>query len=329
MTGGNGLNMKQFIVLLYEDMHEAGKAILTEKAEILFATSLEESSLIKEVRGVDGIIIRANGKVSRKMMGSAPKLKVIGRHGVGMENIDLDAATEKGIWVVNTPDANDISVAEHFFGLALILSKMLKKADVALREGRFEVRYQYIGKELHGKTLGILGFGRTGRAVGRIGHKGFDMKVLYYDAVRYEEMEKEINAEKMGLEELLTQSDYISINLPMLAATKSLLKAREFELMKPSAYIINLARGPIWDESALYTVLKEGRIAGAGSDVYEVEPAVKDHPLFQLENFIGTPHMAAHTDEALRRMSLVAVDIVRVLDGKAPLHPVNQLRLRG
>jgi D-3-phosphoglycerate dehydrogenase len=321
--------MKQFIVLLYEDMHEAGKAILTEKAEILFATSLEESSLIKEVRGVDGIIIRANGKVSRKMMGSAPKLKVIGRHGVGMENIDLDAATEKGIWVVNTPDANDISVAEHFFGLALILSKMLKKADVALREGRFEVRYQYIGKELHGKTLGILGFGRTGRAVGRIGHKGFDMKVLYYDAVRYEEMEKEINAEKMGLEELLTQSDYISINLPMLAATKSLLKAREFELMKPSAYIINLARGPIWDESALYTVLKEGRIAGAGSDVYEVEPAVKDHPLFQLENFIGTPHMAAHTDEALRRMSLVAVDIVRVLDGKAPLHPVNQLRLRG
>ena len=329
MTGGNGLNMKQFIVLLYEDMHEAGKAILTEKAEILFATSLEESSLIKEVRGVDGIIIRANGKVSRKMMGSAPKLKVIGRHGVGMENIDLDAATEKGIWVVNTPDANDISVAEHFFGLALILSKMLKKADVALREGRFEVRYQYIGKELHGKTLGILGFGRTGRAVGRIGHKGFDMKVLYYDAVRYEEMEKEINAEKMGLEELLTQSDYISINLPMLAATKSLLKAREFELMKPSAYIINLARGPIWDERALYTVLKEGRIAGAGSDVYEVEPAVKDNPLFQLENFIGTPHMAAHTDEALRRMSLVAVDIVRVLDGKAPLHPVNQLRLRG
>jgi D-3-phosphoglycerate dehydrogenase len=262
------------------------------------------------------------------MMESAPKLKVIGRHGVGMENIDLEAATEKGIWVVNTPDANDISVAEHFFGLALILSKMLKKADVALREGRFEVRYQYIGKELHEKTLGILGFGRIGKAVGRIGHKGFDMKVLYYDAVRYEETEKEIKAEKVGLEELLTRSDYISINLPMLPATKSLLKAREFELMKPSAYIINLARGPIWDERALYTVLKEGRIAGAGSDVYEVEPAAKDHPLFQLENFVGTPHMAAHTHEALRRMSLVAEDIVRVLDGKEPLHPVNEPKRR-
>jgi len=315
--------MKKFEILLYEDMHEAGKAILKEKAEILFANSLEEASLIEEVKEMDGIIIRANGKVTRKMMESALKLKVIGRHGVGVENIDLGAATEKGIWVVNTPDANDISVAEHFFGLALILSKVLKKADIALREGRWEARYEYIGRELHGKTLGILGFGRIGRAVGRIGHKGFDMKVLYYDAVRYEEMEKEIKAEKGSLEKVLTQSDYISINLPMLPATKGLLKEREFGLMKPSAYIINLARGPIWDEKALYAALKEGKIAGAASDVYEVEPATKGHPLFQLENFVGTPHMAAHTEEALKRMSLVVEDIIRVLEGKVPLHPVN------
>lgn len=280
---------------------------------------------MNEVKEVDGIIVRANGKVSRKLMDSAPKLIVIGRHGVGVENVDLEAATEKGIWVVNTPDANDISVAEHFFGLALILSKILKKADLALREGRFEVRYQYIGKELHGKTLGILGFGRIGKKVGRIGYHGFGMKVLYYDAIRYEEVEKEIKATKVSLEDVLSQSDYISINLPMLPATKGLLTKREFELMKPSAYIINLARGPIWDEKALYAVLKEGKIAGAGSDVYEVEPATKDHPLFQLENFIGTPHMAAHTDEALRRMSLVAEDVLRVLEGEAPLHPVNSV----
>ena len=317
--------MKKFKILLYEDMHEVGKALLKEKAEIFFARSLEETSLIEEVKEVDGIIIRANGKVSRKLMESAPKLKVIGRHGVGVENIDLEAATEKGIWAVNTPDANDISVAEHFFGLALILSKMLKKADIALREGRFEARYQYIGRELHGKTLGILGFGRIGRAVGRIGYKGFDMKVLYYDAVRYQEVEEEIKAEKVSLENLLTRSDYISINLPMLPATQGLLKEREFGLMKPSAYIINLARGPIWDEKVLYTALKEGKIAGAASDVYEVEPATKEHPLFRLENFVGTPHMAAHTDEALRRMSLVAEDVIRVLEGKAPLHPVNSV----
>jgi D-3-phosphoglycerate dehydrogenase len=316
--------MKNFSILLYEDMHEAGKALLKEKAEIFFARSFEEASLIKEVREMDGIIIRANGKVSRILMDSAPKLKVIGRHGVGVENIDLEAATEKGIWVVNTPDANDTSVAEHFFGLALMLSKMLKKADIALHEGRFEARYQYIGRELHGKTLGILGFGKIGRAIGRIGHKGFDMRILYYDAIRYEEVEKEIKAVKVSLEEVLSQSDYISINLPMLPETKGLLKEKEFGLMKPSAYIINLARGPIWDEKSLYSVLKEGRIAGAASDVYEVEPAPKDHPLLQLENFIGTPHMAAHTDEALRRMSLVAEDVIRVLEGKAPVHPVNQ-----
>ncbi len=319
--------MKRFVVLLYEDMHEAGKAILREKAEILSATSLEESSLIKEVREVDGIIVRANGKVSRKMMDAARKLKVVGRHGVGVENIDLEAATEKGIWVVNTPDANDISVAEHFFGLALMLSKMLKKADVALRDGRFGVRYQYIGKELHGKTLGILGFGRIGKTVGRMGYKGFEMNILYYDAIQYKEVEKEIKATKVSLDELLSKSDFISINLPMLPETKGLVGRRELGLLKPTACIINLARGPIWDEKALYAVLKEGKIAGAGSDVFEVEPAAKDHPLFELENFIGTPHMAAHTDEALRRMSLVAEDVIRVLDGKAPLHPVNQPRL--
>jgi len=317
--------MEKFKVFLYEDMHEAGKAILKEKAGILFASSLEETSLIEEAKEVDGIIIRANGKVTRKMMESALKLKVIGRHGVGVDNIDLGAATEKGIWVVNTPDANDTSVAEHFFGLALILSKILKKADIALREGRWEARYEYIGRELHGKTLGILGFGRIGRAVGRIGHKGFDMKVLYYDAVRYEETEKEIKAEKVSLEEVLSKSDYISINLPMLPETKGILKKREFSLMKPSAYIVNLARGPIWDEKALFSALKEGKIAGAASDVYEVEPATKELPLLQLENFIGTPHMAAHTDEALKRMSLVAEDIIRVLEGKVPLHPVNSV----
>jgi len=320
--------MKNFSILLYEDMHEAGKTLLKEKAEIFFVRSFEEASLIKEVREMDGIIIRANGKVTRRVMESAPRLKVIGRHGVGVENIDLDTATEKGIWVVNTPDANDISVAEHFFGLALILSKILKKADIALREGRWEVRYEYIGRELHGKTLGILGFGRIGRAVGRIGHQGFDMKVLYYDALRYEETEKEIGAKKVSLEEILSQSDFISINLPMLPSTKGLLKGREFGLMKPSAYIINLARGPIWDEKALYQVLKEGKIAGAGSDVYEIEPAIKGHPLFELENFIGTPHMAAHTDEALKRMSLVAEDVLCVLEGRAPLHPVNRPGLR-
>ncbi len=320
--------MKRFVVLLYEDMHEAGKALLKEKAEILFATSVEESSLMKEVREVDGIIIRSNGTVSRKLMESAPKLKVIGRHGVGVENIDLEAAAEKGIWVVNTPNANHLSVAEHFFGLALILSRMLKKADIALREGRWEARYQYIGKDLRGKTLGILGFGRVGKSVGRIGHNGFNMNVLYFDLIRYKEAEAEIEAKKVGLDELLSRSDFVSINLPLTPETRGLIGEKELTLLKPTAYIINVARGPIWDEKALYAMLKQGKIAGAGSDVFAMEPATKDHPLFQLDNFIGTPHMAASTDEALIRMSLVAEDIVRVLNGEVPLYPVNEPKQR-
>jgi len=318
------MRMGKFKVLLFEDIREEGKAILKGKADLVIAKKLEESYLVEQVKEIDGVIVRANGKVTRKMMEAASRLKVIGRHGVGVENIDLEAATEKGIWVVNTPDANDLSVAEHFFGLALMLSKMLKKGDIALREGRWDARYQYIGNELHGKTLGILGFGRIGKSVGRIGYKGFDMKVLYHDAIRYEETEKEIEAVKVSLEEVMSQSDFISINLPMLPVTKGLIGEKEFRMMKPKAYIINLARGPIWDEKALFKVLKEGRITGAGADVFEIEPATKDHPLLELDNFIGTPHSAAHTEEALKKMSLVAMDILRVLEGKEPVYPVNR-----
>ncbi len=321
--------MKRFVVLLYEDMHEAGKAVLEEKAEIRFATSVEESSLINQVREVDGIIVRASGKVTRKMMEAAPKLKVIGRHGVGVETIDLEAAADMGIWVVNTPNANNLSVAEHFFGLALILSRLLKRGESALKEGRWEARSQCIGKDLQGKTLGILGFGRVGKSVGRIGHNGFNMNVLYFDIIRYREAEEEIEARKVNLEEVLSRSDFVSINLPLTPETRGLIGERELGLLKPTAYIINVARGPIWDEKPLYMMLKEGRIAGAGADVFATEPATKDNPLFQLENFIGTPHIAAHTDEAMRRMSLVAEDVIRVLEGKAPLNPVNQPRLVG
>jgi D-3-phosphoglycerate dehydrogenase len=305
-------------------MAEEGKAILKEKAEIVFAQKLDESFLVERVKDIDGIVIRANGKVTRKIMESAPRLKVVGRHGVGVENIDLQAATDLGIWVVNTPDANDNSVAEHFFGLALMLSKMLKKGDIAMHEGRWQARYEYIGRELNGKTLGILGFGRIGKTIGRIGRKGFGMKILYYDAIRYEEVEKEISAVKLSLDHVLSQSDFVSINLPMLPETKALIGAREISLMKRTAYLLNLARGPIWDEKAVEAALKEAKIAGAASDVFEVEPAAQEHPLLKLENFIATPHMAAHTQEALGRMSRVAEDIIRVLEGKEPLHPVNR-----
>ncbi len=319
--------MGRFRIFLYEDMHEAGKSILKEKADFFLGKGYEEDYLMTQVKDVDGIIIRANGKMSRRLMEAAPRLRVVGRHGVGVENIDVAAATEMGIRVVYAPEANTTSVAEHFFGLAIMLSKRLRQGERAFREeGRWEARYQYIGNELHGKTLGILGFGRIGKAIGRIGHHGFDMRILYHDALRFEETEKEIGARKVSLEELLSQSDFVSVNLPMLPETRGVLGSREFGLMKKTAFVLNLARGPIWDEKALSTALREGKIAGAGTDVFEVEPSSKDHPLLQFENFIGTPHMAAHTDEALKRMSLVAEDVLRVLEGKEPFYPVNRLQ---
>ena len=316
--------MNKFNVLLFQDIHPAGKKILQGKADIVIAESLEESHLVKQVVDVDAIVVRSNAKLTRRIMEAAPRLKVVGRHGVGVENIDLDAATEMGIWVASTPNANNQSVAEHFFGLAIMMIRMMKESNVLLHEGRWQERHHYIGHEIQGKTLGILGFGRVGKTIGRIGFKGFDMRILYHDLLRFEVVERELHAMKVGLEEVMAQSDFISINLPLTPETKGMVGSRELTLMKPTAYILNLARGPIWDEQAVEKVLRERKIAGAGSDVYEVEPAAKDHPLLALDNFVGTPHMAAHTEEALEKMSLVAQDIVRVLDGKEPLYPVNR-----
>ncbi len=316
--------MKKFKVLLFEDIHEEGKNLLGEQADVVLAERLDEAYLLERVREIDAIVVRGNTRVTRKLIEGAPKLKVVGRHGVGVENIDLEAAAEKGIWVVNTPEANDLSVAEHFFGLALMLSKKLPEGNLALREGRWPSRHECIGNELHGKTLGIIGFGRIGKAVGRIGSGGFDMRILYHDTLRYEETEKDLKARKVTMEEALSLSDYVSIHLPETPETRGLIGEREFRLMKPTAFIFNMARGPLWDERALYRVLKERRIAGAASDVFEVEPVTKGHPLLQLDNFIGTPHTGARTEEALKRMSRVALDILRVFDGKEPAYPVNR-----
>jgi len=314
-----------FRVLLYEPMHEAGTSLLGLHSEIIVAPALDEGTLLSMVRGVDAIVIRANGKVSRTVIEAAPRLKVIGRHGVGLENVDVAAATERGIWVVNTPEANSESVAEHFVGLALMLSKRMLEADQALRAGRWNVRYEYIGRELFGKTLGVVGFGRIGRTTARICRHGFRMPVLYYDVVAAPaEVEAETQARRVSLEELLRTADYVSLNLPLTPDTRHVIGREQIRLMKPTAYLMNLGRGPLWDEKAVLEALEQQWIAGAGSDVFEEEPTATDNPLFQHRRFVCTPHMAAHTDEAMRRMSLVAEDVVAVLEGKEPRWPANR-----
>jgi D-3-phosphoglycerate dehydrogenase len=308
----------KFKILLYEPIHNEGTKILEEKCELIYATSYEEEDLIGQAADADAIIIRANGSVSKTIIESSPTLKVIGRHGVGLDTVDLDAAKRCGVRVVYTPMANKESVAEHFVGLALILAKKMRLADIALRDCQWQVRYEYIGTELFGKTLGVLGFGRIGQQTARICKHGFDMGILYNDQIGYPEAEAELNAKRVDEKTLFSDADFVSINMPLLPETRHFVNAELLNLMKPSAFLINMARGPIWKEADVVSALKDKKIAGAGSDVYEIEPITPDNPLLKLDNFVGTPHMSAHTEEGMIRMSLVAKDVLAVLEGKEP-----------
>lgn len=313
---------KRFKILLYESMHQKGIALLEEACKVTYAKSYNEKDLLRQVLDVDAIIIRANGAVTEKIIAAAPKLKVIGRHGVGLDAIDLAAAKKKEIQVVYTPQANEESVAEHFVALALMLAKKIRLADIALRNSNWHARYELIGTELRGKTLGVLGFGRIGRQTARICRYGFNMHILYYDPVGFPEVEKELGAFQVDEKKLFKESDLISINMPLLPETQHYVNAKLLRMMKQTAFLINMARGPIWNEADVVEALKTKRIAGAGSDVYEVEPVRMDNPLLKLDNFVGTPHMSAHTEEAMIRMSMVASDVLAVLEGKDPEYPV-------
>jgi D-3-phosphoglycerate dehydrogenase / 2-oxoglutarate reductase len=308
--------MKSYRILLYEDMHDVGKRVLSEQAELVIADSLEESHLVEKVKDVDAIIVRANGTISARIMDAAPRLKVIGRHGVGLDAIDLQAAQERGIVVCNTPTANVESVAEQAVGLMLAVAKQICRADKSLRQGRWEVRYEFIGQEIAGRTLGLIGMGRIGARVAEICHLGFSMPVIYTDLISYPDVEEKFNASKYPLDEVLIAADIISLHVPLTPETHNMISAEQLAKMKPSSILINTARGLIVDERALVESLRNRRLAGAGLDVYCEEPAEVDNPLFHLDNVVVTPHMAAHTEDALRQMSMVAQDVINVLTGK-------------
>jgi D-3-phosphoglycerate dehydrogenase / 2-oxoglutarate reductase len=312
-------------ILLFEKIHRKGMDFLEQQGcEIVFPESIEEKGLIKAAAGVSGIVFRTHGFVSRRLMESSPGIQVVGRHGVGLDNLDIPAATELGIWVVSTPEANSESVAEHFVSLALMLSRKVLQSTRALKAGRWEDRNLYIGQELFGKVLGVVGLGRVGSTIARICHHAFGMKILFRDIVPKPEWEKALSAQPVSLDEVLSLSDYISLNVPLTTETRGMIGSRELGLMRKSAFIINTARGPVWKETELLHILKEGRIAGAAADVFEREPASSENPLLPLENFIGTPHVAAHTQEAMQRMAMVVEDVVAVVRGREPKYPANR-----
>ena len=314
--------MAKPVVLLYEPMHAKAMELLRERAEVRIASSLDEDELVKIVGDVDGLIIRANGKITRRLMEAAPKLKVVARHGTGVEAIDRQAAAELGIQVVNTPEANVESVAEQCLGMMIILSKRILLADKRLRAGDWSARYQLIGTELYQKTLGIVGFGRIGRRLAEMCRFGFAMPVIYTDAVAYPEHEARLGARRVSLDELLGAADFVSIHTPLLPETKGILSEAALRKMKSTAFLINSSRGPTVDQNALVRALQEGWIAGAGLDVFDPEPLPADNSLLKFENVVVTPHMAAHTDEALMRMAMVFEDVLAVIEGRPPKYPV-------
>jgi len=314
----------QFKVLLVEKIDDAGLKLLEGISEVKFASGTSEETLMEESRGVDAIVIRAMGRITAKVMGNAPRLKVVGRHGVGVDNIDVEAATRRGIPVVYTPEANAEAVADHTMGLIIALAKNIVQGNCALKfKGNWNFRYEQRGTDVYGKTLGIIGLGRIGRRVAKRA-RGFDMRVLVYDPYVNEDGASKVGVELVDLETLLGSSDFVTIHVPLTEETRKLLSEREFSLMKPGAFLVNTSRGGVVDERAIIRALSTGRLAGAGLDVFEKEPPDPENPLFKFGNVVVTPHMASHTVESLRKMAVeVAEGVVKVLKGETPTNIVN------
>jgi len=273
-----------------------------EGFEVVDLTSIPKEELVKYVGDLDALIVRSATKVRKDMIDAAKNLKVIGRAGVGLDNIDVEYAKSNGIKVLNTPGATSISVAELTIGLILAVMRKIAYADRETRAGNWPKK-KCKGIEMYGKTLGIIGIGRIGKEVAKRA-KVFGMKVLYYDVYRPDEAtERELGVEYRDLDTLISESDVITLHVPLLPETKHLINAERIAKMKDGAIIINAARGGIVDEEALYEALKSGKLYGAALDVYENEP-LKESKLFELDNVVLTPHIGAQAKEGQTRAGI-------------------------
>ncbi len=302
-------------VLVAAPLHEKAIDVLKNAGfEVLYEEYPDEGRLVELVGDVDAIIVRSKPRVTRKVIEVSPRLKVIGRAGVGLDNIDLEAAKERGIKVVNSPGASSRSVAELVLALMFNVARKVAFADRKIRGGVW-AKKQCTGIELEGKTLGIVGFGRIGYQIAKI-VRAIGMDLLLYDPYPNEERAKEVGGMFVDLETLLKESDVVTLHVPLIDTTYHLINEERLRLMKPTAILINAARGAVVDNRALVKALQGGWIAGAGLDVYEEEPLPKDHPLTKLDNVVLTPHIGASTVEAQMRAGVqVAEQIVEILKG--------------
>ncbi len=313
-------------VLITREIPEAGLRLL-EGFDVTVLSELppERDELLEAARGVDGVLCTLTENIDAEFMDAAGEgLKVVANMAVGYDNVDLEAAKERGVVVTNTPEVLNETTADTTFMLLLAAARRLGEGERLVRAGEWEAwgPKMLLGPDVWGKKLGIVGFGRIGQAVARRA-KGFGMEILYTGRSRKEEAEEELGAHYLELDELLRESDFVSIHTPLTAETQHLIGASELEKMKPEAVLVNTSRGPLVDEAALADALESGRVFAAGLDVYEEEPEV--HPkLLELENVVLAPHIGSASIETRDKMAALAAENLRaVLSDEEPPNPVN------
>jgi D-3-phosphoglycerate dehydrogenase len=297
-------------ILVADEVSDGGLQPLRDAGFVVEKrTGLNASELTEALLGFAGLVVRSQTKVTAALMDSAPALRVVGRAGVGVDNIDVGAATERGIVVMNAPDGNTITTAEHTIALLVALARRVPQANSSLKAGHWD-RKSFIGVELQGKTLGVVGMGRIGRTVAARA-RAFGMKIIAFDPFIAPEQGRDLDIDLAPLDDVLAQADFLTIHTPMTAETRGIIGTEAFVKMKPGVRVINCARGGLIDEGALFEAIKSGKVAGAALDVFVEEPPAKDHPLLLLDEVIVTPHLGASTTEAQEGVAFTVAEQMR------------------
>jgi D-3-phosphoglycerate dehydrogenase / 2-oxoglutarate reductase len=308
-------------ILISDPVAQEGIRSLYDFAQVDIKTNLEPGQLKAIIGDYDALVVRSETQVSAEIIESGQRLRVIGRAGVGIDNIDVDAATRKGIVVLNTPTGNTVSAAEHTIALMLALARNVPQANARLKSGKWE-RRELVGTELRSKTLGIVGLGNVGSEVAKRA-QAFEMDVITYDPFVSAEYAHHLEVRLVSLEQLLREADFITLHVPLTTSTEKLIGAKELASVKPTVRIINCARGGLVDEEAVVRAIKQGKVAGAAFDVFSKEP-ITESPLFQEDKIIVTPHLGASTVEAQTNVARdVAEQVVAVLQGQFSKYAVN------
>jgi len=317
-------------VYVTRQLFDEALEVLRKEAEVEVFEGIDNPApgelILSKVRNVEGLLCLLTDRIDLKVLESGRKLKVISNYAVGFNNIDVEAATRRGIYVTNTPGILTETTADYTWALLLSIARRIAEADRHVRSGKWIHAWgprMFIGSDVHGKTLGIVGLGRIGSAVAKRA-KGFDMNIIYFDVNRRVELEKKLGIAFKSLEEILSTADFITVHVPLTAETHHLIGQCELSMMKSTAYLVNTSRGPVIDEEALSTALKERVISGAAIDVFEQEPVDPRSPLLRLDNVVITPRIASASVETRTKMAVVAAkNLVSVLQGNEPPNLVN------